>query len=57
MLTNYHTAWNISSKKFNFYEKDMSEVPQSLFTYLRQIFKDRAFRSSQYKMLIKLIYS
>ena len=43
--------------KFNFSEADMDSVPNNPFTYLREIFKDTAFRSSQYKMLNKLIYA
>ena len=43
--------------KFNFSEVDMRSVPQNPFTYLREIFKDTAFRASQFKMLNKLIYA
>ena len=35
----------------------MQSVPQNPFTYLREIFKDTAFRVSQFKMLNKLIYA
>ena len=44
-------------KKFNFSEVDLQSVPQKPFTYLREIFKDTAFRTSQFKMLNKLIYA
>ena len=40
--------------KFNFSEADMESVPQNPFTFLREIFKDTAFRASQYKILNKL---
>ena len=43
--------------KFQFSDEDMTKVPQNPFTYLRQVFKDTAFRTSQYKMLYKLIYT
>ena len=32
-------------------------MPQAPFKYLTEIFKDTAFRASQYKMLHKLIYT
>ena len=35
----------------------MQSVPQKPFKYLREIFKDAAFRASQYKMLHKLFVS
>ena len=35
----------------------MQSVPQNPFTYLRDTFKDTAFRASQYKMIHKLIYT
>ena len=43
--------------KFNFSEADMQSVPQNPFTYLREIFRDTAFRASQFKILNKLIYA
>ena len=43
--------------KFGFSDEDMQNVPQAPFKYLREIFKDTAFRTSQYKMLNKLIYT
>ena len=42
--------------KFHFSDAEMDSVPKNPFTYLREIFKDTAFRASQYKMLNKLIY-
>ena len=41
-------------EKFNFSEEDIQRVPQNLFTYLGETFKDTAFRTSQYKMLYLL---
>ena len=35
----------------------MDSVPPNPFTYLREIFKDTAFRASQYKILNKLVYA
>ena len=43
--------------KFNFSEADMQSVPQNPFTHLREIFKDTAFRTSQFKMPNKLIFA
>ena len=43
--------------KFGFSDEDMQSVPQAPFKYLRETFKDTAFRASQYKMLHKLIYT
>ena len=44
-------------RKFNFSDGDIDSVPSNPFTYLRETFKDTAFRASQYKMLNKLIYA
>ena len=44
-------------EKFGFSDEDMQSVPQESFKYLREIFKDTAFRASQFKMLHKLIYT
>ena len=44
-------------EKFDFTEEDMQSVSQNQFTYLRNTFKDIAFRASQYKMIHKLIYT
>ena len=40
-------------EKFGFSEEDMLSIPQNPFKYLRETFKDTAFRASQYKMLHK----
>ena len=40
-------------EKFDFTEEDMQSVPQNPFTYLKNTFKDTAFRASQYKMIQK----
>ena len=49
----------ISKSEFQifFSDEDMESVPQAPFKYLRETFKDTAFRASQYKMLNKLIYT
>ena len=44
-------------EKFGFFDEDMQSVPQDPFIYLREIFKDTAFRASQFKMFHKLIYT
>ena len=44
-------------EKFGFSDEDMQSVPQDPFKYLREIFKNTAFRAYQYKMLHKLIYT
>ena len=41
---------------FDFSDEDMPNVPQNPFKYLKETFKDTAFRASQYKMLHKLIF-
>ena len=59
-MTNINTiAYDLDflKNKFQFSDEDMTKVPQNPFTYLRQVFKDTAFRASQYKMLYKLIYT
>jgi hypothetical protein len=46
MMTNISTtAYDLELlKNFQFSEEDMTKVPQSPFTYLRQVFKDTAVR-------------
>ena len=51
-----HDLWYLQDK-FGFSDEDMQSVPQAPFKYLRETFKDTAFRASQYKMLHKLIYT
>ena len=41
-------------RDYNKYIHD--SAPSNPFTYLREIFKDTAFRASQYKILNKLLY-
>jgi hypothetical protein len=59
-ITNINTITyylDFLKNKFQFSDKDMTKVPQNPFTYLRQVFKDTALRTTQYKMLYKLIYT
>ena len=51
-----HDLWYLQDK-FGFSDEDMQSVPQAPFKYLRETFKDTAFRASQFKMLHKLIYT
>ena len=48
---------SVQNVKFGFSDEDMQSVPQAPFKYLRETFKDTAFRASQFKMLHKLIYT
>jgi hypothetical protein len=43
--------------KFQFFDEDKTKVTQNPFTYFRQVFKDTAFKASQYKILFKPIYT